>query len=241
MGERMQDPADTATVPAEPLYASEEAANPRRYPAAYRAKPIAEQLATLAILFPRLRAGVVPAPASLPAGAEAWFVLPDWRRLAPLYNTALSEVLGVLARTRDTSLARLDRLGPDRLRQAERTIALGAALDPGPDLDYVVVAAQFGARHAGHSIRHAREMFAANEFGLGAFALSCLLMTHPDRLTQPDQLYVDGAGDEYSASDEAQYSEAPFFRFLDGRVGFGTSWIGYADPFFGSASAFVSR
>jgi hypothetical protein len=231
----------TAGIPQDDvLYAAEEAPNPRAYPSAYRPLGVADQLARIGPLFPRLRAGTVAAPAALPAGAEAWFVMPDWRRVAPLYNTALREALAVLARVRETSLSRLERLGPDRLRQAERSVSLGARIAPVPGSDFLVVAAQFGARHAGHSIRHAREMFSADEFGLGAFALACMLLTHPERLAQPDQLYVDGAGDEYSASDETQFSEAPFFRFLDGRVGFGTSWIGFADPYFGSASAFVA-
>lgn len=237
----MQNPVPGAPAESERLYAAEEATNPRRYPPGYRPRPVGEQLARLAMLFPRLRAGELTPPAALPAGAEGWFVLPDWRRLAPVYNTALGDTLSVLARVRETSLSRVDRLGPDRLRQSERTLALGAAFVPAPGTDFIVLPAQFGARHAGHSIRHAREMFAVNEFGLGALALACMLITHPERLAQPDQLYVDGAGDEYSASDEAQFSEAPFFRFLDGRIGFGTSWIGFADPYFGSASAFTLR
>lgn len=220
-------------------FAGEEATNPRAYPAAYRARPVGEQWATVSALFPQLRAGE-PGPAGhLPDGAEAWFVVPDWRALAPVYNTALAQAMAVLARVRETSLSRLDRLGPDRLRQSERTVAMAARVPRVPGSDFLLVPAQFGARHRGRSIRHSRELFASHEYGLGAFALACMLMTHPERLVQAEQLYVDGAGDEYSASDEEQYSEAPFFRFLDGRIGFGTSWIGYADPFFGSASAFV--
>lgn len=235
----MQKPEPAAVSPEPPLYASEEAANPRGYPAAYRPRSVADQLAMLAPLFPGLRAGMPVVPGQLPAGAEAWFVVPDWRRVAPVYNTAVGTALTALSRVRETSLSRVDRLGPDRLRQSERTIAMSAAWPVSPGSDFLVVAAQFGARHAGHSIRHAREMFVPREFGLGIFALACLLMTHPERLAQADQLYVDGAGDEYSASDEAQFSEAPYFRFLDGKVSFGTSWIGYADPYFGSASAFL--
>lgn len=184
-------------------------------------------------------AGSAPLNAALPPGAEGWFVMPDWRRTAGTYNAAVGDALAALARARDTSLSRVDRLGPDRLRQHERTAALAARLTPPPGTDFIVVAAQFGMRHRGRSIRHARELFDAGEFGLGAFAVACMLLTHPERLSQSDQLYVDCAGDEYSASDERQFSEAPYFRFLDGRVGFGTSWIGYADPYFGSATAFV--
>src|SRR5262249_37826758 len=143
----------------------------------------------------------IAAPGALPAGAEAWFIIPDWRRVAANYNSALTEVLAVLARLRDTSLSRLDRLGPDRLRQHERTAALSARLTRLPGTDFIAIAAQFGVRHRGRSIRHARELFEAGEFGLGAFAVASMLLTHPERLSQSDQLYVDCAGDEYSASD----------------------------------------
>jgi hypothetical protein len=175
----------------------------------------------------------------LPTGAEAWFVIPDWRKVADTYNGAVSEALDRLSRSRATSLSRADRLGPERLRQTERTREVSAALKAPPGGDFIAIGAQFGNRHKGRSIRHARELFASNEFGLGAFAVACMLVTHPERLSQSDQLYVDCAGDEYTASDEPQFTEAPYFRFLDGKVAFGTSWIGYPDPFFGSASAFI--
>ena len=224
-------------------FAAEETPSTRGYPPEYRVKAIEDQASMLRQLFPRLAGdaaatGALVSGAPLPAGAEGWFLVPRWQALASTYNAAVDDVLATIARTRPASLWRSERLGRDRLRQQERTFAMMEKMGGGL-ADLIPLAAQFGLRHRGRSIRHARESFAEREFGLGIFAVGCMLLTHPERLRQAEQLYVDCAGDEYSASDEQQFSEAPFFRVIDGRVGFGTSWIGYVDPYFGSATAFV--
>ena len=219
-------------------FSGEESPSSRSYPAEYRLNPLDQQISTLGTVFPRLADVATATGSTLPAGAEGWFAVPRWEALAPTYNEAVGLVLAALTGTRDTSLWRIDRLGPDHLRQHERTRAKFASVHTG-ETPIIAVAAQFGLRHRGRSIRHARERFEAREYGLGVFAIACMLLTHPERLRQANQLYVDCAGDEYSASDEEQFSEAPFFRFIDGRVGFGTSWIGYVDPYFGSASTFI--
>ena len=220
-------------------FGGEEVRSDRTYPAAYAIKPLEQQAAILRQWFPSLGSGNAVAAAALPAGAEGWFVIPRWQALAGSYNAAVEQALAILSRTRDASLSRLDRLGPDRLRQHDRTVAMFEKLRGDTPDGLLVAPAQFGLRHRGRSIRHARELFTDTEVGLGVFAVACMLLTHPERLVQPDQLYVDCAGDEYSSSDEPQFSEAPFFRFIDGRIGFGTSWIGYVDSYFGSATAFV--
>src|SRR5262249_58321455 len=108
------------------------------------------------------------------------------------------DVLGVRARARATSMSRANRIGPDRLRQHERTITMSARLATVPGSSLLLVPAQFGQRHRGQSIRRARARFAEHGFGLGGFAVACMLLTHPERLAQADQLYVDCPGDEYT-------------------------------------------
>lgn len=222
-------------------FAGEEVQSQRGYPPGYRVKPLDEQAAVLRRLFPQLTAGTPASLSRLPDGAEGWFVVPAWRKVAASYNGAAVQALDVLAKTRAASLTRRDRLDAAFFRPHARTVDMFLRVPPSPMGDLMVFPAQFGARHRGRSIRRARETFVPTEFGLGLFAVTCMLLTHPERLTRIDQLYVDCAGDEYSASDEQQFSEAPYFRYLDGRVAFGTSWIGYADPYFGSASAFLSE
>ncbi len=221
------------------LFADEEVPSGRGYPQAYAPRPLPEQARLLRGTFPRL-GGVLPtAPPTLPAGAEAWFLIPDWRRVAATYNTAVTDALAALGTTRSTSFARVERLGANSLRLHARTAEMSQQLSALGDSGLLLVAAQFGVHHRGRSVRRSRAQFADHEFGLGAFAVAAMLLTHPERIAQFDQLYLDCAGDEYSASDEQQFSEAPYFRFLDGRLAFGTSWYGTSDAYFGSASAFL--
>ncbi len=222
------------------LFADEEVPSGRGYPQAYAPRTLPEQALRLRDAFPRLGAVVPPAPPTLPAGAEAWFLIPDWRRVTSTYNTAVTDALAALGASRSTSFSRIERLGPSSLRLHARTAEMSQRLPALGDSGLLLVAAQFGIRHRGRSVRRSRAQFADHEFGLGAFAVAAMLLTHPERIAQFDQLYLDCPGDEYSASDEQQFSEAPYFRFLDGRLAFGTSWYGTSDAYFGSASAFLT-
>jgi hypothetical protein len=111
--------------------------------------------------------------------------------------------------------------------------------DEQKDHDILVVAAQFGLRHRGRSVRRAREVMQPNEFGLGAFAVGIMLLTHPERLMHYDDLYVDCAGDEYAPEADGGFSSAPFFDFDDGRVEFHAYWFAHAYDSYGSSSAFL--
>jgi len=79
------------------------------------------------------------------------------------------------------------------------------------------------------------------EFGLGAFAVGIMLLTHEDRLQHYDDLWIDCAGDEFHdpQNSVAPFDLAPIFGFRDDRLGFGTSWSGGAGGNFGSASGWL--
>jgi len=134
------------------------------------------------------------------------------------------------------------KIGAKYLRQHERTAKkLEALAEQQKGYDILVVAAQFGLRHRGRSVRRAREVFTANEFGLGAFEIGCMLLTHPERLQNYDDLWIDCAGDEYAPAADGDFSFAPFFYFDGGRVEFGSSWFDDAYDDFGSASGFLPQ
>jgi hypothetical protein len=81
----------------------------------------------------------------------------------------------------------------------------------------------------------------ANEFGLGAFAIGIMLLTHPEREVQWEQLHIDCAGDEFAPDADGDFSCAPLFFFDDGEVKFNARWFAHAYELYGSASAFVSQ
>lgn len=216
------------------------------YLSGYKPKGITEQTNRLRELFPGIGyAAEKLAEGTLPPNAEGWFAIPRWEKIAPTYNEAVQKVLDLIKQTRNGKFYnyREGQLGPERLRQTARTAKFFQTLgDEQKDQDILVVPAQFGLRHRGRSVRRAREVMQVNEFGLGAFAIGIMLLTHPERLNHYDDLYVDCAGDEFDDPDSGdRFGRAPGFVFAGGKVEFGTRWFSYAFSDDGSASGFVPQ
>ena len=196
-------------------YKEEEAGSNRAYPPTYRVLPIESQVRELRKLFPSLggcmeKLGHKP----LPEGAEDWFAIPRWQALAPTYNQAVEMVLGVLASRRRFSNRVLGRMGPRYLRQSERSkLSEKILAEQQPGNDILVVAAQTGLRHRGRSARRARVSLVSNEFGLGVFAVVCLLLTHPERLSSGETLMIDCGGDKYSLQGDSTWDRVPLFEY----------------------------
>jgi len=230
---------NTTTAPQ--LYADEEVSSSYTYPEGHRPRSIAEQVASLRELFPALKDATFDesiATRPLPEGAEGWFAIPRPEKLAPTNNAAVEAVLNRLAETRSFHNYRLGQLGPERLRQSDRTVhALDLIGQAQKGHDILIVPAQFGKRHRGRSVRRAREVFTPNEFGLGAYEVGIMLLTHPERLTSSEDLWIDCAGDEYSGG--GQFDGAPYFGFDVGQLSFDTYWSDGARARYGSSSGFL--
>ena len=224
-------------------YKDEEVQSNYAYPKGYKVKGITEQTNILRQLFPGIGfADEKIAEQPLPTNAEGWFAIPKWQTLAPTYGEAVEKVFAMIASKRKFYNYRDGQLGAEYLRQHAKTVKMFQQLgDEQKDFDILVVPAQFGLRHKGRSVRRAREVFTANEFGLGAFAIGIMVLTHPERLVQWEQLHVDCAGDEFAPGAGGDFSSAPFFDFDGGGVEFGARWYVYADGHYGSASAFLSQ
>ena len=226
-------------------FKDEEVKSSYGYLSGYKPKGITEQTNILRQLFPGVGfADEKLAERPVPSGAEGWFAIPKWQTIAPTYGEAVEKVLAKISETRKGKFKnwREGELGPDRLKQSARAEKMFQTLgDEQKDHDILVVPAQFGLRHKGRSVRRAREVFAANEFGLGAFAIGIMLLTHPEREVQWEQLHVDCAGDEFAPEADGGFSGAPLFRFVDDRVGFNAGWFDRANGCYGSASAFLPQ
>ncbi len=225
-------------------FASEEVESSYGYLSGYKPKPIVEQMKVLRELFPEL--GSVDeklAEAELPPNAEGWFAIPRWEKIASTYGEAVQKVLDLIKQTRDGKFHNYceGKLGSQYLRQHVKTAKMFQAFgDKQKDYDIFVVPAQFGLNHRGKSVRRAREVMSASEFGLGAFAIGIMLLTHPERLRHDDDLWIDCAGDEYSPDADRDFFHAPYFDF-DGGVEFGTVGTGIPFDYCGSASGFVPQ
>ena len=240
-----------------PFFMSEEVKSNYGYPQGYAVRPIPEQLLKLATHFPNLD----PEPTlklyqQLPdlsffvpeiwMGRDirrwvSWFVVPRHKLIAETYNQAVEKVLDLIGKTRAVSVYNKDKLGPKYLRVSERTAVALQMIGEKQKGDFLLIPAQFGLTHRGRSVRRVRMIYAPNEFGLGSFITGCMILSHPERIVQWEQLHIDCPGDEYNPVADGGFSHAPFFFFDDGKVRFDARWFVYAYGYYGSASAFVSQ
>jgi hypothetical protein len=223
-------------------FADEEVESSDGYLSGYKPKSITEQINILRQLLPGIGyADEKLAEQSLPANAEGWFAIPKWQSVAKTYEEAVKKVLELIKQQRDGKLYnhREGQLGAKYLRQHERTVKkLEVLADQQKGYDILVVAAQFGLRHRGRSVRRACEVFTANEFGLGAFEIGCMLLTHPERLRDYDDLWIDCAGDEYDVY--SLFYCTPYFGFSVGKIVFGAG-VASQGSGYGSASGFLPQ
>jgi len=226
-------------------FADEEVESSYDYLSGYKPKGITGQTNRLRELFSGIGyANEKLAEAKLPPNAEGWFAIPRWEKIAPTYGEAVQKVLDLIKQTRNGKSHdyREGKLGPQYLRQHAKTAKIFQTIgDEQKDYDILVVPAQFGLNHRGKSVRRAREVMSASEFGLGAFATGIMLLTHSERLQHHDDLWIDCAGDECESGANDDFYRAPYFYFDGGKVGFGSYWISYPDAYCGSVSGFVPQ
>ena len=225
-------------------FADEEVKSTYTYPDNYSVKSIAEQIVALNGFFNLGGAKALTYADNLPGlpeGAEGHFVIPRWQAVAKTYGKAVEKVLALIGKSRTLKNWREGQLGEKYLRQSERTEQMFAKFCEQQEGDIIIIPAQFGLLHRGRSVRRAREVFADNEFGLGSFAIGCMLLTHPEREQVWEQLHIDCAGDEFAPDGDGQFVNAPNFGWNDGRLRFSTGWADDANGQFGSASGFVPQ
>ena len=224
-------------------FKDEQVASNRTYPPAYRVRPVEAQVTALKTLFPSLGSCHEKlARKPLLEGAEAWFAIPRWQALAPTYSEAVEMVLGVLATKRKFQNRVIGRLSPAYLRQSERSkLAEKILTDQQQGQDFLVIATQFGMLHRGCSARRARAVMAGNEFGLGIFAVVCMLLTHPERLSAEDTLMIDCGGDEYSMRGDYTFDRVPLFDFDIAGIEFSIFYDDRSRNLWGTPSGFLYK
>lgn len=205
------------------------------YPKTYKVKSLAKQENILRKHFKHL-----PEVADQEAeySSEGLFLIPKWQLIGSTYEEALTKAFDAIKSGRDFHNWREGKLGTHYLRETPRKIS---AFKDMPDM--VVIPAQFGQEHAGKSVRSVRDGFKPNEIGLGAYEVAIMLLTHPERLQEYDDLWIDCPGDEYSysAGGDSGFLSAPCFGFDDGELEFDTFGVALASEHYGSSSGFVPQ
>jgi hypothetical protein len=215
------------------------------YPSGYKPKSISQQTKILRQLFPDIDfANKNIANQQLPKNAEGWFAIPRWQTIDETYGGAIQKVLDLIKQTQTGKFHNYlkGQLDLEHLRQNAKTAKMFQRLEvQQKDHDILVVAAQFGLRHRGRSVRQARKVMNSKEFGLGAFAVGIMILTHPERLQHFDDLWIDCAGDEFAPHANGDFSAVPRFQFCCDRIEFSARWIDDDMDVYGSASAFLPQ
>jgi len=237
-------------------YADEEVRSNYAYPKEYKGpKPIADQIKVLAKIFDLDPSQTLEFAKNLPAlpdGAEGWFAIPSVNALAKKhflevtdpaekYCRAVQLVHAKIAASRSFYNYREGQIAPAQLRVSARTAHALDLIAETQKGDILIIAAQLGMRHRGRSVRRAREVFVANEFGFGSLAVGSIVLTHPERLVRWEELDMDCSGDEFAPDADYGFSCAPCFGFSGGGIWFGTCWLDYAYGDYGSASGFLPQ
>ncbi|MEI6281059.1 MAG: hypothetical protein WCP17_03630 [bacterium] len=172
-------------------------------------------------------------------------MIPRWQKVAQTYNQAVEKVLGLIKKTSRGMFenCREGQLDFGRFCQVSKTenAFYELSVDQGNG-DFVIFPAQFGVRHRGRSVRRVREILPSHEFGLGAFATGVMLLTHPNRLLDHNDLYIDCPGDRFDeVASSTRFDHAPLFSFSRGKIKFGAFPINdTTGGGCGSASGFMS-
>lgn len=187
----------------------------------------------------------------LPKGAEGWFAIPSvdaianrffpgTTNLAERYCHAVHLVLEKISNYQKVYTCHSGPITPSNFRQHERTLQSLSLIAEQQKSEILIVPAQFGIHHQGRSVRQARDSFTDNEFGLGAFAVGCMLLNHPER-SSLWMLITDCAGDEFSPHNDENFLSTRLFGFSEGRIRFSSCYVDNAGSRRGSASGFIPQ
>ncbi len=213
-------------------FANEEVESNYGYLSGYK-KPtdLNSQCNQLRILFPGLGYAnqdllmqIEKGEAKLPQHAEGWFAIPNWKKNPKIFGSTYCEavlmVFGKIKETRDGMFYNCcdGQIDDIHLRQSARSQECWDKLiEVQGNPDILIIAAQFGIRHRGRSVRRVRVIMedTPGEVGPGSFVTGIMLLTHPVRLKHYDDLWIDLAGDEWSPDADGDFSRAPILRFSD--------------------------
>jgi len=213
------------------------------YPSKYAKKNIEEQVKILKGMFPELTSFDEKASKEdFPPNTEGLFAIPQWKLIAPTYKKACKRVFDMIKETRNGRFFnyRMGKLGLKHLRQTEKSIKMFKGIaNEQKNSDILIVAAQFGFRYRGYSSNAAENMMIpGHECGLGTFAVGIMLLTHPERLQNCNDLWINCSGDQFNNGD-GRFDYVPYFIFHVSGVEFGMHEYNREHAHWGTASAAV--
>lgn len=163
---------------------------------------------------------------NMPEGAEDIFLVPTWDKVAKTYPEAVQRLWDI-----HTSL-----------KPTYKWVTIDAAhLKQRAKITTEIFAAQTGEKYKGKSIEEVRRektYWPQGEFLLGSYETLVMLLTHPDRLTKYEDLWIDCPNDEYSWNGDGSFGRSLYFYFYGGRLKFDYRHVDVVYGRYGSVSAF---
>jgi hypothetical protein len=215
-------------------------------PRNYTIRPLAQQAEVLRRAFPMLGLTQVNRDSvqssNIPRlggrGIDGWFVLPNPLAVADTYGKAAELVLSMLAVQREVHV--WPQVGPKSCwKSATKTESAMACLCRDQRSDLVVLPAQSGYRFQHYTAWELERDMGPNEFPLGVFAVGCMLLTHPDRLSTPKSLWIDCPADRLRGVGSASWLQLPMFSLTHSGLHFCVTPEDESGPRSGMATGFV--
>jgi hypothetical protein len=229
-------------------FTTEQVASNYGYPTGFRPGDLDDQIEELNKLFPDLgrpNLGLLKqikeGKMNLPDGADGWFAIPHWSKVAKSYSEAVEKVCDLLIKAHNGKFNKFltDQLGSEYLLESTKKFDAMKKLQESQNGGTILFPVQSGYRYRGRSVRNAGVRMSKNEFGLGFYEIAILLLTHLNRLKERHDLWIVGAGDIYSPFGDKKYPCALQFDFQAGWLGINSRPINSPEAHAGIASAFT--
>lgn len=233
-----------------PKYQHEETKSDYGYSKYKVPKPLEKQVKLLKNFFPSL--GDNPTVGNFESFLtnvfEGWFAIPNIWRPEPVLLGSYHEQVTVIFNLIKKSRGNFHFSGHSNLKEEfdfssikeldySKNILQKLSQDQG-DPDILVIPAQFGLQHRGRSIRRAyKVMLDKGQFPLGLFISGVMLLTHPERLQDIQDLEIACPGDEFH---NQNLKDTIFsFRFCNGGILLNQQWTKIICLYSGSTSGFI--
>lgn len=177
-------------------------------------------------------------------GAEGKFVIPHWATFARTYTAAILVALEGLKETMGVKIYHYchGKIGSRNfLRGYDNELALRSLCGEKNEWWNTVytISAQFGVHYRGASPYWVKRSLRDREFGLGLFEGIIMLVTHPERLSSDNDLWIEFPGDSFSPDPKGEPTHTPFINIINGEIGIGTSLSMMPGARYGSATWFM--
>lgn len=239
-------------------FADEEVSIIYGYPKDFTVKPVKEQIRRIAKIFdlnPNMAFEYEKRLPKLPKGADGWFAIASNVALAKKYFPVTIDESEKFCRTiqlvhqkigqsRQFFNYRAGQINSEQLRFNENTSRALKLFAKNQQGDILIIPAQLGLARGGQSVRLVHTQFPQDksglcyEFGLSSDIVGQILLTHPERLANNNELYIDCPGDEFKLCGK-NFSKSTAYLVSNGVLKFGAYSNDLARSGFGSATGFI--